>query len=49
MQTREETIVELTRTLKALGYNIKEMKFSHIGEIDAPAFTEIELKITRQK
>jgi hypothetical protein len=49
MKTREETIIELTRALKALGYDISKIKIDHCGPIDDPEHIEVALKITRQK
>jgi hypothetical protein len=47
MKTREETIVEITRALKALRFNIESMKIKHAGEMDNPQYTEIKLKIIK--
>jgi hypothetical protein len=47
MKTREETIIELARTLKTLGFDIEAMKLEHCGEMNDPKYVEIELKIVR--
>jgi hypothetical protein len=47
MKTRDQEIIELTQTLKALGYNVEAMKFEHCGGIDDPQHVEVELKIIR--
>jgi hypothetical protein len=45
MKTREETIVELTRALKAPGFNVESMKIEHAGETDNPQYAKVKLKI----
>jgi hypothetical protein len=45
--TREETIIELARALKALGFDIESMKLKHSGEMDTPQYVEVKLKIIR--